>query len=781
MTVQRVRLGDILVQAGVITPDQLGTVLAHQHQAVGRKPRLGSVVVTLEMATEGDIARALARQMDIPFIDLDLDVVVVEPHVMQSIPRWLARRHALVPVRHQDGSLIVAMADPTNLVAIDDARTSAGLPISPVVATLTSIRDAEDRFYASDLGAAALLDRLGDAVDIEVVPDDSMEVDPSLAPEVLQRAAATAPIVRLVNALLADGARARGTDIHIEPQPTEVKVRYRVDGLLREVMSLPKHVQALVISRIKIMSGMDIAERRRPQDGRGRISVDGRAIDTRVSSIPTFSGEKLVIRLLPVGGETQDLSRVGLDDDQWRTIRQHVAMPQGLIIFTGPTGAGKTSTMYAALAHIKTPEQNIATLEDPIEYQIPGLNQTQIDEKSGITFARGLRTVLRQDPDVIMVGEIRDLETAQIVIQSSLTGHLVLSSLHTNDAASAVTRLIDLGVEPYLIASAALMVVAQRLVRIVCRDCAEPAMPSDRTMASLDLAMQDVQGMNLVHGAGCELCGYTGYRGRTGIFEVLPISNPLREQITGYVSDVSLHSAIRAAGIKSLRRSGLMKARRGITTLEEVLRVTQMERQQAIRCPSCRHEIDLGFVVCPYCNHELDARSCLGCEKEIRPEWRTCPYCRTELPAAGTPVAERERLRILVVDDDPSLRKLAVAMFAGDFEVLVAANGEEGLRRATLERPDLILLDLNLPDISGQDVARRLRKAVSTSLIPVIMVTAQDDAISEIESLRAGVDHYVVKPFEEQTLRARMEAVLRRSIHPGHRHSGRRSIPFEIA
>ena len=762
MQEKKPRLGDILVQAGVITPEQLQEALARQHETVGRKPRLGAVIVGMEMASEADIARALAQQLDIAFVDLE--AVVADPQVMALVPRWLARRHGLVPVRKQDGALIVAMSDPTNLVALDDIRMSAGIPISPVIATASGIVDAEERFYAADLGAAALVDRLGEAAEVEVLPDETeIEPDAALTPEALQKSAAMAPIIRLVNAVLADGVRARSTDIHIEPQPTEVKVRYRVDGLLREVMTLPKHVQALVISRIKIMSGMDIAERRRPQDGRGRILVDGREIDTRVSSIPTFAGEKLVIRLLPTGTETPTLDRVGLSDHQLAQVRQHLAMPQGLIVFTGPTGAGKTSTMYSALSFIKTPEKNIVTLEDPIEYQIPELNQTQIDEKSGISFARGLRTLLRQDPDVIMVGEIRDLETAQIVMQSSLTGHLVLSSLHTNDAPSAVTRLVDLGVEPYLIASALVMVVAQRLVRLVCQDCAEPATPSERTLISLDLRLQDLEGGTLAQGAGCDLCGYTGYRGRTGIFEVLPLTPSLREQITAQVSDVSLSYAIRAAGIGSLREHGLDKVKAGLTTLEEVLRVTQMERQEVPRCPSCRHEIDASFVVCPFCNHELAARSCPSCKKEVRSEWRVCPYCRTDLPGARSgPGADR--LRVLVVDDDPSLRQLAGAMFAGDYEVLVAEDGEEGLKRATLERPDLVLLDLHLPDISGQEVARRLRKTAATALIPVIMITGHDDHETEIESLRAGVDDYVVKPFDEDALRARMESVLRRSL-----------------
>ena len=782
MATERVRLGDILVQAGIITTVQLDAALARQLETVGRKPRLGSVIVDMDMASESDIARALARQLNIPFVDLA--AVVAEPQVMQMVPRWLARRHELVPVRQQDGSLIVAMFDPTNLVAIDDVRMSAGVPISPVVATASAIREAEERFYASDLGARAILDRLGEAAEVEVLPEsdlDPQELDLPTTPEALERSAAMGPIIRLVNALLADGVRARSTDIHIEPQPTEVKIRYRVDGLLREVMSLPKHVQALVISRIKIMSGMDIAERRRPQDGRGRISVDGREIDIRVSSIPTFAGEKLVLRLLPTGAEVPDLAHIGLEEAQLVSVRQHLAMPQGLIVFTGPTGAGKTSTMYSALSHLKTPEKNIVTLEDPIEFQIRDLNQTQIDEKSGITFARGLRTLLRQDPDVIMVGEIRDLETAQIVMQSSLTGHLVLSSLHTNDAGSAVTRLVDLGVEPYLIASALVMVVAQRLVRIVCSDCAEPAVPSERTLASLELSLRDLQGVRLQHGAGCERCGYTGYRGRTGIFEVLPVTPALREQITAQVSEVSLNYAIRAAGVQGLRDSGLNKVRQGLTTLEEVLRVTQMERREVLRCSSCRQEVDAGFLVCPYCNHELGDQTCPSCHREVRPQWRVCPYCRTDLPVAGSP-AGPGRVRVLVVDDDPSMRQLALAMFDDDFEVSLAEDGKEGLRRATLERPDLILLDLHLPDVSGKEVVRRLRKSASTSMIPVMMITAQDDGASEVESLRAGVDDYVVKPFDEATLRARMGSLLRRSHHNGAEgpaaHSGNLSMPF---
>jgi CheY-like chemotaxis protein len=383
----------------------------------------------------------------------------------------------------------------------------------------------------------------------------------------------------------------------------------------------------------------------------------------------------------------------------------------------------------------------------------------QIDEKSGLTFAGGLRSILRQDPDVIMVGEIRDLETAQIVMQSSLTGHLVLSSLHTNDAVSAVTRLVDLGVEPYLIASALELVVAQRLIRVICDNCKEPAEVSNQLLSLLGLSPMDLEGAAIVKGVGCDRCGYSGYRGRTGIYEVLPITAQLREQITAQVSDSSLSYAARAAGVKSLRASGLAKVKAGITTLEEMLRVTHVEREEIARCPACRQEVDPAFLVCPYCQQDLSGDACPQCNRDVQPEWTICPYCRSDLPVESQ--APEGRPRILVVDDDASLVKLVDGILEDRFEVLSAATAEEGLRRANIERPDLIVLDLWLPDLNGIEVAEKLRTSAATSLIPVIMLTGDDS--SEVASLRAGVDDYVVKPFDEDALVARIESVLRRS------------------
>ncbi|MFA5787315.1 MAG: ATPase, T2SS/T4P/T4SS family, partial [Actinomycetota bacterium] len=523
---------------------------------------------------------------------------------------------------------------------------------------------------------------------------------------------------------------------------------------------LPKHVHASVVSRIKIVSGMDIAERRRPQDGSGRIRVDNRRIDMRVSTILTLTGEKVVIRLLRQEESLVDLATLGMEPEELAILQQHLTMPQGLIVFTGPTGSGKTTTLYGSLMYLKSSEKNIVTIEDPIEYQMPGVSQVQIDEKTGMGFARWLRSVLRQDPNVIMVGEIRDLETAEIVMQSALTGHLVLSTLHTNDAPSAVIRLVDLGVEAFLVASAVTLVVAQRLVRVICDQCREAIEPAERVMSLLGLSAADLADVQFSRGKGCERCGYTGYRGRTGIYEIMPITAGIRAQISAGSSDTMLDASAHAAGMRRLRESGLRKVRAGVTTLEEVLRVTRVEREAVPRCPRCRQEIDPSFVVCPHCQVDLGGHACPKCGKEVQAGWAVCPFCRAVLPAAEQPSG---RPRVLVVDDEPNLLSLVTVMLEEDFEVMTALTGEEGIRRATLERPDIVLLDLRLPDVSGVEVARRLQQSAVTSVIPVIMITGAADATSEIESLRAGVDDYVEKPFDEEVLRARMAKLLQKA------------------
>ena len=596
------RLGESLVRAGAITEEQLETALGIQAQAEDPKPRLGSIIAREEFASEEAIAHALADLLGLSYIDLaeaDTDF-----ELTQVLPQRLAHKHQVVAVEMAEDRLVLAVADPTNLTAVDDVKTATGIGrVELRVASIGAVRTAIEQLYAVDMAAVDALDRLGISSEVEFVADD-IEDDP----DTLERDAQTGPVIRLVNALLGDALRGRATDVHIEARTDEVKVRYRIDGLLRDVMTLPKHVLPSVVSRIKIISGMDISERRRPQDGRNKFVIEGRAIDTRVSTMPTVFGEKVVVRLLHKHENSIDLSTLGLTAEQAVLLKDHLDMPQGLLVFTGPTGAGKSSTMYAAMSKLSSEERNLVSLEDPVEFQIPGLNQIQINERSGITFARGLRSVLRQDPDVIMVGEIRDVETAQMVMQASFTGHMVLSSLHTRDAPGALTRLADLGVEPFRIAAAVTLVVAQRLVRLVCEKCAGPVETDQRLLAKLGLSPADAAGSTFLKGSGCEACAHTGYRGRTGIFEVFPVTPAVREQLGNSVSESAMARAARGAGMTTLLEHGIQKARAGLTTLEEVHRVLYIERVDGLRCPSCQRHVASAFVVCPYCRADLTDR-----------------------------------------------------------------------------------------------------------------------------------------------------------------------------
>lgn len=593
------RLGESLVRAGTITDEQLAAALEIQHDAEDPKLRLGSVIVAQGFTSEEAIAHALADQLDLSFIDLMN--TEIDPELIRLLPQKMAHKHQVVPLEQTTDKLLIAISDPTNLTAVDDVKAATGIGrIELRVAAMSAVRAAIDELYSVDMAAADALDRLGISDEVQFVIDE-----PEDDARALERDAQAAPVIRLVNALLGDALRGRATDVHIEPRTDDVKVRYRIDGLLRDVMSLPRQVLPSVVSRIKIVSGMDISERRRPQDGRNKFVIDGRAIDTRVSTMPTVFGEKVVVRLLHKHESSIDLAALGLTDEHRVILEEHLDRPQGLLIFTGPTGAGKSSTMYAAMTRLSAEERNLVSLEDPVEFQIPGLNQIQINERSGITFARGLRSVLRQDPDVIMVGEIRDVETAQMVMQASFTGHMVLSSLHTRDAPGALTRLADLGVEPFRIAAAVTLVVAQRLVRMVCEKCAIEVKADRQLLAKLGLTPAAIAGSTFLQGSGCDACAHTGYRGRTGIFEVFPITAAVREQLTHGVSETAMARAAHGTGMTTLLEHGVQKAREGITTLEEVHRVLYIERAEGPRCPSCRRHVTSSFVVCPYCRADL--------------------------------------------------------------------------------------------------------------------------------------------------------------------------------
>jgi type IV pilus assembly protein PilB len=558
----RKRLGDVLVAAGVISQDELMQALEAQRAVIGARRRLGHVLVDMGMCTEKQIAAALGEQLHLQVVDLRQ--IALSPDTVRLLPRSVAQRLGILVVSRDGTRLAVAVSDPTDLVALDDVRLHTGATeLTVLVATETQVRDHLSRVWslaedASDV-SAFFSEEVASA---EPAEDGSGAVD-------------DAPTVRLVAMVLADAVRVGASDIHVEPQRDSLRVRFRVDGVLRDVMTAPRSAIASVTSRLKIVSGLDIAERRLPQDGRTRITVDGSGVDARVSTMPSLHGEKVVIRLMTREDKVPNLEAVGMDQDQLDALRVALATPQGLILITGPTGSGKTNTLYSALASIHTPERNIVTLEDPVEVQLPGITQVQVHERSGLTFGRALRAVLRQDPDVVLVGEVRDAETAELAVRASLTGHLVLTTLHTNSAVSAITRLVDMGVEPFLAGSSLTAVLAQRLVRRPCESCRVPDQPDEALLEALGVAPEILAEGNVVRGAGCPDCGNSGYRGRVGIFEVLSVDQKLRRTL---VSDPT-ESAIAAAvgDMPTLRDSAIAKALAGETTFDEVARVSPRE------------------------------------------------------------------------------------------------------------------------------------------------------------------------------------------------------------
>jgi type IV pilus assembly protein PilB len=571
----RRRLGEVLVDAGVLSAKSLEEALAAQAGDQGQRRKLGEVIVGLGLADETQIAQALSDQLKLPFVNLER-LLSVPDETARLLSRQVAIRHQAVPLSKEDGVLTVAMGDPTNVLAIDDLRMlTRAWSVRAAVATMSDLREAVAKHYGTPDGASHVLESIGDFDDVEMgesrvsAPgddEDGVEAD-------------SAPVVRLVNAILGEALHNRASDIHIEPGPRDVRVRMRIDGLLRETTIVPKHVQGSLTSRIKILSGMDIAQRRKPQDGRGQVKAGGQEADTRVSTMPTMHGETIVIRLLRKERrqDATDLTGLGLEAGDLRKVERAITQPQGLILITGPTGSGKTSSLYAALHQIMRPDVNVLTLEDPVEYEMIGANQMQIDDRIGVTFAAGLRAALRQDPDVILVGEIRDPETAAIAMQASMTGHLVLSTLHTNDAPSAVTRLVDMGVEPFLITSSVSLVVAQRLARRPCERCSEPVEANSETLGKLGLDAKAVANAKLRKGVGCPACAQTGYSGRMAVFEVMTVTRAIRDLIVNRATESQVRVTALAEGMRSLRTDAMAKALEGLTTLEEVLRVTPAE------------------------------------------------------------------------------------------------------------------------------------------------------------------------------------------------------------
>ncbi len=558
------KLGDLLIRENLLTPADLERAKEDQRKRGGR---LGEALVRLGLLDEQDLVRVLSKQYGIPSVDLAS--FEIDPEVVKLVPEDLVQKYRIMPINRVGSTLIVAVEDPANMFAVDDVKFLTGYNVEMVLAAPSAIKETIDRYYDS---SATLLDVMSnfDLDDLELVQDED-ELDMAD----LERAVEDAPVVKLVNLILSDAIKKGASDIHIEPYEKSFRVRYRIDGVLYEEMRPPLKLKNAITSRIKIMASLDIAERRLPQDGRIKLKISrDKDMDFRVSVLPTLFGEKIVLRLLDKSNLQLDMTKLGFEEKALRDFQESIHKPYGMVLVTGPTGSGKTTTLYSALTELNTPETNISTAEDPVEFNLPGINQVQIHEEIGLNFAAALRSFLRQDPDIIMVGEIRDFETAEIAIKAALTGHLVLSTLHTNDAPSTVNRLLNMGVEPFLVASATNLILAQRLARKICENCKEVVELPAQALIDIGMSPDEVGTFTCYRGTGCANCADTGYRGRVALYEVMVVTDDLKELILNGASSMELREAAVQGGMKTLRMSGITKLKEGVTTLEEVVRVT---------------------------------------------------------------------------------------------------------------------------------------------------------------------------------------------------------------
>lgn len=613
-------LGSIIVKAGIITNEQLDKSLKEKAD----DEFIGDTIVRLGFATETKIAQALQKHQNRDFVDLK--EMQVNPNVAKFLPKELCKKNRLLPVKLDGKNLTIAMADPSDIIKIDNIAMLTGFKVIPVIARSSDILSQIREIYGegTDLGMPQDIDEtleLEPIDEIDIVIEDE-EADVSV--QELLNSSGVPPIIRIVNAIILEALRYQSSDIHIEPKAKYTIVRYRIDGMLHTKIKIPSHLHPATISRVKILAGMDISERRKPQDGRITIKTGTRIVDVRVSTMPTINGEKVVMRVLDKNAAIKKMSGLGVSPDDLQRLELVIKKPQGILISTGPTGSGKTTLLYSILNEMLKSTKNFETIEDPVEYFLEGANQIYVKEKIGLSFASVLRATMRQDPDVILVGEVRDFETADVAFKAALTGHMVLTSLHTNNTVASITRLIDLGVKAYLISSALEGIIAQRLVRKVCQHCKTLVDPEKDYLKVLKIPEGTFDSVTI--GKGCSRCNNTGYLGRTGIFEIFIMNDEFRQLIGGSYKESEIMNLARAGGMKTLIEDGIEKVRSGTTTLEELIRVigppTRYERQ----CEQCSRMIDIKFLFCPYCGvfkHNI----CHSCKMPLEEEWTTCPFC----------------------------------------------------------------------------------------------------------------------------------------------------------
>jgi type IV pilus assembly protein PilB len=740
--------------------------------------------------SEEGLADGFADWLKIPRVKIAS--LSIEPEAAKAITEKIALKHQCLPLKVEGTRLVMAMANPADYDAIQDVQFSSGLTVQPVVATRSEILDGIEELYHTSQRMQEFLSQVSDSADFSIVSDDSDKIDLDRSDH--RNEIDQVPVVKMCNLILQEAIRCQASDVHLEPALNCLQVRMRVDGVLREYIDVPKWLHHPLISRIKILASLDIAERRLPQDGRFKVKLQNKSADVRVSTLPALYGEKVVMRVLGTMS-IPELESMGFSDWQLSTLTDCLSQPQGMILLTGPTGSGKTTTLYSMISRRRSPEINIVTVEDPVEYQLPGINQVQVNRRAGLTFAGTLRSILRQDPDVILVGEIRDLETAEIAFQAANTGHLVLSTLHTDDSFGAITRLLDLKVDRSLISGCLSLIVAQRLARRICPECKENYTPSKEVLKKLYLEESDLA---FYRGQGCQSCGKIGYDGRVGIYEMLRMTNPMKDLVRQNASESALRRVAAIAGTTTLLEDAMSKVRQGVTNPDEVVRVVEVGTEDTFPCPKCSSMVDREFKSCPYCGFAL-RNVCQACGQDLNPEWSLCPYCsspaRTAAKQGATTTTEgasplslatsedpnprRQRLsssvaelpavkrpRILVADDDKDILKMlviALRQLSMDVEIFTASDGIQALESIEANKVDLVILDVKMPRMDGFGVCERLRKDIRTAFLPILMLTANGSQERRTKGYLIGTDDFVNKPFSPPDLVARVSRLLRRT------------------
>ena len=732
-------LARALVEHDILEKDLLDQL----RQQYATAELLQDVLIQNNFFTENDIVSFITRVLKVPFVNLD--ETNIQKKAVDLVPEKISRKYEIFPYAVNDSAISIATFDPFNLNAEKEVEFTSGRYVKTVFCHRRIITSKLNEYYTPDKYIDDIVDKSN--ISSDDVESESGSVDDS----------DSAPIVKLVNMVISGSIDQDASDIHIEPLENSIIIRFRVDGVLRKIMEVPAAAGPALVSRIKIISNLDIAETRKPQDGKAKVRKSNRTIDLRVSTVPTTFGEKIVIRILDPAKAMVDLRILGVQGENLEKFDEILGMKEGIVLVTGPTGSGKTTTLYACLNQLKqTGDTNIMTVEDPIEYMLPGINQVQVNVKAGVTFASALRAFLRQDPDVILIGETRDLETATIAIQASLTGHLVFSTLHTNDAISTITRLVDMGVEGHKVASALECVVAQRLVRRLCGHCKESVKPGPQEQKVLPYLKKLGIKPEFAKGKGCNRCGFTGYKGRVALYELFMMNEELADLITKGASLTEIKKVAKSYGFKTLYESAVLLLGQGITDFKEVARViktsTQDEpkkKKKIIQEPA-RAEQSGQVAERPVKTLNMNGQL-------IAPTERINPFVDEEQPARDKPL-------ILIAEDTDSIRKMVKQLLVkkGGYDVVEAVDGREALEKINKHQPDLAVLDIMMPEINGYEVLKAIRSNLTSVSLSVIMLTALSNTKNELKGIELGADDYIVKPFNPEVLLARISRLFQR-------------------